>query len=387
MPDSWNGPNDLLQVMRIKAELDILLGQLAEQTDLPITSPYVEVPIGKSLGERSQRTTKRLQVSQSTLGFECKERFYDLVEDCPNEIGLPFERQFPADSVSGVRRLRLAINSLLQLLDSLIENESDTLDAAMAENPGKGVVSYTVTSPESIADRRASKDAVDEFCDDDWRLLSQQFRELAIRAPDLRVEDDFEQLNVDFNVEEHKDPCRAFLELCGQAGQLARYQGVLTVNHWRLVSESTSTVWWVAAICERFEPTSVEDYEGAYRCGTWSNAARLSYLLCQQIIKEHKEPPTNYKVKECRVKVQSDTSTVMIDGKPYPLKGGDKTQERLVAFIQALIDADGAPVSAKDHQVRRRDIDNQHPEVQGLINQDAKTGSGHRIPRDQLWPR
>lgn len=85
-----------------------------------------------------------------------------------------------------------------------------------------------------------------------------------------------------------------------------------------------------------------------------------------------------------RVKVHTETKVVEIDGKPYPLSGREESKARLVAFIQALIDAKGAAVSAKDHGIRTRDIEGQHDKIRSLIGDDAKAGSGHRIPLEKL---
>lgn len=85
--------------------------------------------------------------------------------------------------------------------------------------------------------------------------------------------------------------------------------------------------------------------------------------------------------------VHADTEVVSIGGKPYQLKGGDVIKERLLKFIQALIDADGSPISAADFNVRSRDVAAQHPDVCSLINDEAKPGAGHCIPRSRLWRR
>lgn len=88
--------------------------------------------------------------------------------------------------------------------------------------------------------------------------------------------------------------------------------------------------------------------------------------------------------KKLRVELHADTKVIQIDGKPHPLVGSETVKERLVSFIQALIDARGAPVAAKDYEIRTRDIEQQDMAVKSLIADDAKPGSGHRIPLEKL---
>ena len=87
---------------------------------------------------------------------------------------------------------------------------------------------------------------------------------------------------------------------------------------------------------------------------------------------------------DLRVKVHAETKVVEIDGVPYPLSGSDEKKERMVEFIQALINAEGSPVSAKDYKLRSRDVEGQHDKIKTLIGDDAKPGSGYRIPREKL---
>jgi hypothetical protein len=96
------------------------------------------------------------------------------------------------------------------------------------------------------------------------------------------------------------------------------------------------------------------------------------------------KPATGGDGPKLRVKVNTDNKVVELDGTPYPLTGREGSKGRLVAFIQALINAKGAPVSATDHGVRTRDIERQHVKIRSLIGDDAKTGSGYRIPLEKL---
>ena len=87
---------------------------------------------------------------------------------------------------------------------------------------------------------------------------------------------------------------------------------------------------------------------------------------------------------DLRVKVHAETKVIEIDGMPYPLSGSDQKKERMVEFIQALISAEGSPVSAQDYKLRSRNVEGQHDKIKTLIGDDAKPGSGFRIPREKL---
>jgi hypothetical protein len=96
------------------------------------------------------------------------------------------------------------------------------------------------------------------------------------------------------------------------------------------------------------------------------------------------KPATGGDGPKLRVRVNTENKVVELDGTAYPLTGREESKERLVAFIQALINAKGAPVSATDHGVRTRDIERQHVKIRSLLGEDAKAGSGYRIPLEKL---
>ena len=96
------------------------------------------------------------------------------------------------------------------------------------------------------------------------------------------------------------------------------------------------------------------------------------------------KPATGGDDTKLRVKVHAETKVVEIDGTPYPLSGSEESKKQLVKFIQALIDAKGAPVSATDYGIRTRDVERQHDKIKSLIGDDAKPGSGYRIPLEKL---
>ena len=83
-----------------------------------------------------------------------------------------------------------------------------------------------------------------------------------------------------------------------------------------------------------------------------------------------------------RIDVDSELQTVSVDGRTYGLNGGQIVKTRVADFLQELIDADGDFVP-RPGDIKTRDLENQHPAVNGLV--DAQPGAGSRIPRKKIW--
>ena len=83
--------------------------------------------------------------------------------------------------------------------------------------------------------------------------------------------------------------------------------------------------------------------------------------------------------KVCRLGVvtKGPKPTATLDHHVYSISGD------VADFLQALIDADGKPVSMTAYNVRTRDIDALHQPLRDLIERDP--GKGTWIPRERLW--